>query len=157
MNEKKEREYNTIRKENTKEILMSVSKCGSMGSESAIGLMKSIKSDDQKSEMTAVLDGYQRLSKRSAELLGEIGEKPEDAGTLAKLGAKLGMTFNTMMDSSPSHIAEMVIEGANMGITDMQAAINHYGNDSVDKRALELAKDAMSYNEKVINEMKKYL
>jgi hypothetical protein len=67
------------------------------------------------------------------------------------------MAMNTMMDSSPSHIAEMVIQGANMGITELQGVLNRFEGAPCDDRAVDMVKGSIKYNEKVIEDMKKYL
>ncbi len=155
--EKNKRENALISEENTKAVLMNVYKCGKMGSDSSVNLMKSVKSDELKSDMTAVLNGYQKFATNSARELRRMGADPKEESVMTQMGSKIGIMMNTMMDSSPSHIAEMVIEGANMGITDMQATLNHYGESSCSEEAIQMVKGSIAYNEKVIADMKKYL
>ena len=151
------REDMTVRNENTREILQSVYKCGKMGSDSSVNLMKRVTSDELKSDMTSVLNGYQKFATNSAEQLRSIGEDPKEESPITQIGAKIGMAMNTMMDSSPSHIAEMVIQGANMGITELQGVLNRYEGAPCDSTAVDMVKGSIRYNEKVIEDMKKYL
>ena len=67
------------------------------------------------------------------------------------------LVMNTMMDSTPSHIAEMAIQGANMGITDLQSLLNRYDNEACFDEARKMAEGSIRFNEKVIEDMKKYL
>jgi len=138
-------------------VLQAVYKCGKMGSDSALSILKYAKTNDMKTDMTAILDGYQKLSSSSAEKLMKMGVTPEEADMMTKLGSKVGMTMNTMIDSSNSHLAEMVIQGANMGITDIQSCINKYEDTACNKEYLEDAERTLRFNEKVIEDMKKYL
>lgn len=151
------REEKAIRNENTKQILQSVYKCGKMGSDSSVNLMKKVTSDELKSDMTSVLNGYQKFATNSAEQLRSIGEDPKEESPITQIGAKIGMAMNTMMDSSPSHIAEMVIQGANMGITELQGVLNRFEGVPCDDTAVDMVKGSIRYNEKVIEDMKKYL
>lgn len=158
MNERDDmREKKAIRDENTKQMLQSVYKCGKMGSDSSVTLMKKVTSDELKSDMTSVLNGYQKFATNSAEQLRSIGEDPKEESPITQIGAKIGMTMNTMMDSSPSHIAEMVIQGANMGITELQGVLNRFEGAPCDNTAVDMVKGSIRYNEKVIEDMKKYL
>jgi len=138
-------------------VLQAVYKCGRMGSDSAVSILKHVKSDEMRSDMTAIIDGYRKLSSDSSEKLMKLGVTPEDSDIAAKIGSKIGMTFNTMLDSSNSHLAEMVIQGANMGVTDLQGKINEYDGTSCSDEAIDAAKRGVRFNEQVIEDMKKYL
>ena len=61
----------------------------------------------------------------------------------------------TFMNQSTSHMAEMVIQGVNRGVTDMHKVLNHnkYANVSVK----ELAKEWMDMEEKHITRLREYL
>jgi hypothetical protein len=51
----------------------------------------------------------------------------------------------------------MVIQGANMGITELQGVLNRFEGAPCDDRAVDMVKGSIKYNEKVIEDMKKYL
>ena len=157
MTEGTNREKDTIKEQNTIGMMQEIYRCAKMGSDSALDLMKSVKSDEQKSDFTAMLNGYQKIATNSAEQLRNMGADPKEESMMTKMGAKLGMKMNTMMDSTPSHIAEMAIQGANMGITDLQSLLNRYDNESCFDEARRMAEGSIRFNEKVIEDMKKYL
>lgn len=151
------REKDSVKEENTVNMMQEVYRCAKMGSDSAIDLMKAVKSDEQKSDFTAMLNGYQKLATDSAEQLRNMGADPKEEPMMTKMGAKIGMKMNTLMDSTPSHIAEMAIQGANMGITDLQSLLNRYDGKSCFDEARKMAEGSIRFNEKVIEDMKKYL
>ena len=62
---------------------------------------------------------------------------------------------NTLVDSSTSHVAEMLIRGSNMGLTSLWKSMNH--NDQAEGYSVELAKELMDFEENNIRELKKYL
>lgn len=68
---------------------------------------------------------------------------------------KSGIKTNTMFNTSTSHIAEMMIQGSNRGLTDMWKTINHHENAG--KESMEIAKELMDFEEKNIEQLKKYL
>ncbi len=68
---------------------------------------------------------------------------------------KGGVKANTMFNTSKSHIAELMIQGSNRGLTSMWKAINHHGNAG--NISMEVAKELMDFEEKNIERLKKYL
>jgi uncharacterized protein (DUF305 family) len=69
----------------------------------------------------------------------------------------MGVAMNTMMDSTASHLAEMIIEGATMGVTNMTRLLRENENNPCSEEILDLAKDIIRYEENTIENMKKYL
>ena len=68
---------------------------------------------------------------------------------------KGGVKANTMLNTSTSHIAEMMIQGSNRGLTSMWKAINHHENAG--NVSMEIAKELMDFEEKNIERLKQYL
>lgn len=68
---------------------------------------------------------------------------------------KGAVQMNTLFNTSTSHLAELMIQGSNRGITDMCKILNH--NPQSSAGAVELAKELMDFEEKNISIMKKYL
>jgi hypothetical protein len=80
-----------------------------------------------------------------------------EEGTITKLAAKWGSMMNTMRDSTSSHLAEMMVEGATMGVNDMLKQIREAESTTVSESALRLARDVCSFEEKTVEDMKDYL
>lgn len=68
---------------------------------------------------------------------------------------KGGVRANTMLNTSTSHIAELLIQGSNRGLTSMWKAINH--NENAGNVSMEVAKELMDFEEKNIEKLKQYL
>lgn len=66
-----------------------------------------------------------------------------------------GIQANALFNNSTSHIAEMVIQGSNRGITEMCKTINRHENAR--NAYVEMAKELMDFEEKNIEQLKKYL
>ncbi len=62
---------------------------------------------------------------------------------------------NTMLNTSTSHIAELLIQGSNRGLTSMWKAINHH--ERAGEVSMEVAKELMDFEEKNIERLKQYL
>ncbi len=141
----------------TAELLGAIYKNVKMAGDSLIDLMPKVKDEALKSEMTIQLSTYEAFASRAAKLLADEGSKPAEEGILTKMSAKMGCFMNTMRDSTSSHLAEMIIEGATMGMNDMYKQIREAENTDASEKALRLARDVCAYEERTIEEMKRFL
>lgn len=128
-----------------------------MGSDSIITLMPKVKGEALRQEMTAELNRYEELAKKIGELIYEEGETPKEENIMTKFSAKMGMTFSTMIDDTESHIAQMMIEGATMGVTECTKLLRQYENKDCSQKALSLAKECIKFMEDTVERMKKHL
>jgi hypothetical protein len=76
---------------------------------------------------------------------------------MTKFWATVGMKMNTLIDSSQSHIAQMMIEGSTMGVTDTTKVIHEYEGNPECRDVLDLARDIVKFEEQNIEDMKKFL
>ena len=97
-----------------------------MGADSIINLLPHVKNDTVRSLMTQQLDGYEKYAHRAATALEERGGTPKEENLLTRVSARIGMAFSTLVDSTTSHIAQMMIEGSNMGITELTRLQNEH-------------------------------
>lgn len=141
----------------TKDFLDSLYKNVKMGTDSIIDLMPKVKDDGLRAEMTAELEKYESFAKDIRELLFDKGEEPKPESIMAKMGVKMGVMMNTMMDDTTSHIADMMIQGATMGITDTTKLIREHENTNCSESALALARKTVQYEEESIERLKKFL
>ena len=141
----------------TADLLQSVYKNVKMASDSILNVMPKIKNEKLKHEMTVQLSTFDAFASRTAKLLAKEGVKPTEEGTVTKLTSKWGTMVNTMIDSTASHIAEMMIEGATMGVNDMIKQLREAENGTASEDSLQLARDVCAFEERIVEEMKAYL
>ena len=130
-----------------------------MGESGILDLMPKVKNERLRAEMVTHLEGYQRFSDEAKSLLGKEHREAKEAGVVARLSSKMGSALNTMMDATASHIAEMIIEGSTMGITE-QTRIFHEleRSDDPDREVVtNLAKGIVAFEQAQIEKMKRYL
>lgn len=139
------------------ELIQAVYKNVKMAGDSILNLMPRVKDEKLKSDMTVQLSAFEAFASRAAKLLADEGVKPEDEGTLTKLSAKWGTLMNTMRDSTTSRLAEMMIEGATMGVNEMLRELREAENSNASESSLRLARDVCAFEEKIAKEMKSYL
>ncbi len=141
----------------TADLLDRMYKNVKMGSDSIINLMPKVKDETLRTEMTGELSQLEEYSSKIGKMLHEEGRTPKEENMMTKAMSKMGISMNTMIDSTSSHIAEMMMEGYTMGITDMTKDIREYENTKASEASLKLARDIVRFHEKSFETMKSYL
>ena len=146
-----------VKDQKSAEVLKAVYKNVKMACDSILNLMPKVHDEKLKSEMTTQISAFDAFASRAAKLLQEVGEKPEEESFVTRMSAKWGAMMDTMRDSSSTHLAEMLVEGATMGVNDMLRVLRESENSTVSESALRLARDVCAYEEKLVEEMKSFL
>ena len=128
-----------------------------MGADSIIKLLPKMKEGELKRTLTDQLDGYQHFVSETEEKIERLGEVPKDENAFTKFRSGVGITMNTLMDSTDSHIAQIMIEGMTMGVTDTLKVMREYKGQSSDDGIMKIASEIVNYQEKCIETLKKYL
>ncbi|MBR2474263.1 MAG: hypothetical protein IKB51_04470 [Clostridia bacterium] len=139
------------------EIIAKIYKNVKMGVDSVTKLLPKVSDEEFKTKLTDQLNGYEEYAAKAKALLCNRGEEAKEETPMVKFWSSVGIAMNTMMDASSSHIAEMIIEGSTMGITDTTRIINEYEGKPECKEAVELARDIVAFEQKNIEVMKNYL
>lgn len=147
----------TAIKNSTAELLNKMYKNMNMGKESTLDLLAKVSDSALKSDMTQQLNGYEGMLKKINEHMRAAGEEPKEESFMTKMSAKVGTAFNTMMDDSPSHIADMMIQGSTMGMTDTTKLLRDYENTDASEAALSICRSIIKFEEENIERMKKHL
>lgn len=141
----------------TDALLEGIYQNAKMGSEALLALLPKVADSSLRRDLTAQLDGYEGYAKRAEQYLCEQGDKAEDASLWKKVTTKVGIGVNTLMDSDTSHIAEMVIEGSNMNITESVKLLREHENCHVSEKALRLCRDMIDFEQSNVQKMQSYL
>ena len=141
----------------TETFLGEMYKITKMGSTSLTDILSRVKDRAFQTEITAQINEYEGFSKKIADRLLNDGEMPKEENILTKLSAKIGMAMNTITDSTTSHLAQMVIEGNTMGVTEMTRLLHEHENTNCSEATLSLAKDVLGFLEDSIERTKAFL
>ncbi len=128
-----------------------------MGTTSTTDILGRVRDPDLRAEMTKTIDGFEGLASRVSKLMIEAGITPKEENMLTKAGAKIGMAMNTATDSTSEHLAEMMIKGLTMGVTELYRDIGEAEEVGISGEALSLAKDALAFEENAVEKFKTYL
>ncbi len=107
------------------------------------------------SDLNKQLQDYKMLAGKSKQQLRKSGAHPKDNSLYKNMMLKSNIKMNTMINSDDSHIAQMVIQGSTMGVTQMTRLL--HANEGADGISTQIAKDFVKKEEDNINIMKNYL
>ena len=139
------------------EMLEKLYKNVKMGSDSIIKLMDKATDGEFKTALTKQIDGYESLAKKIKKRLSDMGQEAKEENVMVKMWSSVGMAMNTLMDSSDSHLAQLIAEGSTMGITDSIKLLRDHENTNVSEEALALVRDVIKFEERNLETAKKYI
>lgn len=98
---------------------------------------------------------YQGINREAMGMLRATGHQEKDLGVLPRVSSYMSIGVKTMVDHSPSHIAEMMIRGSAMGIIDATKNINKY--QAADPPILDLAEKLLHTEQSNVEQLKTFL
>ena len=98
--------------------------------------MKKTEDGRMREELIREKEDYAVTRRRGEQALADAGGSQEPAGPLEKAGMWAGLEMETLMDRSDAHIAQIVIQGATMGMIEMTRSLNTYDGAAPDARSL---------------------
>lgn len=136
-------------------LLQDIYSSSKMGVESIAKLLPKVQNQAFKNTLSSLLSSYQGFATDATTRLTQMNVVPKDATFMQKLPAEFGIAMETAMDNSDSKIAELMINGSVMGITDMKKSIA--SNNSVQPDTVTLAQNVIAFHEQNINDLTQYL
>ena len=137
------------------EMLNSIYQNASMASQSIETLLPKVDYPDLNSSLSHQQSVYNSIASHASQLLYDYDNQPKDTNPIERAALWAGVQLNSLFDSSPSHIAQMVIDGSKMGVTDMsKRMMEYYG---CDKPVEGLANELMTYEQASMEELKRFL
>ncbi len=143
-------------KENN-EFLEYIYKCANMGYESTTNLIRALENKDNKLKKAVEdeLKEYEKIVKDCKKLLKSNKIELKNTNIMTKMCSYLGINMGVIKDNSDSSIAQMLIEGLNMGKIEMEKKLDKYKN--CDKKIIKLAKELYDFQGNSIEKLKEYL
>lgn len=136
-------------------ILNEISKAAKMGMESISFVMQKVGDENMKENLSTQYSEYGKIADRVNTEFKKYGEVPDESPFGTKMMSYIGTEFNTIKDKSNSHIAEIMIQGGNMGIIECQKLLNH--NPQADEPIKNILNDFVTMQKNNIEKMKVFL
>lgn len=136
-------------------ILNEISKATKMGMDSITYVSDKVEDENMKENLTYQYAGYGKIADKVNKEFEKYGEIPDEEPMKDKVMSWMGVQMNTMNDKSNSHIAEIMIQGGNMGIIECQKLINH--NPYADENVKNILHEFISFQQNNVEKMKEFL
>lgn len=144
-----------MKNENEINVLDELNKGACMGMDAISFVLDKVEDDNFKELLERQYEGYKKISNKICELYPEYSkDEPHETNAMNKAMTWYGIEMKTMFDKSNSKIAELLLQGTNMGIIEGRKLLNHKGTD---KEVEKLVSDYVKNQEEAVEQLKKYL
>lgn len=107
------------------------------------------------SEISGQAVKFGELHNRALKELVNAKAEANRSNALEHLKMKASIHYNTLLNTSTAHVAELMIKGSNAGILEMEKALRH--NQMADPKAVALAQELIALEQSNIGALKSYL
>ncbi|MDE6882914.1 MAG: hypothetical protein K2P48_07335 [Lachnospiraceae bacterium] len=136
-------------------VLQEIQRNTEMGMTAIETILDKIEDDEFSLQLSRQSLRYSEIHNKALDQILEKEGEVYHGSQIADLMLKGSIHVNTALNLSKEHLAEMMIQGSNRGITSMWKALRH--NQLAGDDTVELAKELMDFEEKSIECMKEYL
>ena len=144
-----------MKEENNIRVLDEINKGCSMGMDSLKDILEKADGKTFKDTLGRHYRKYEKLSERITDLYDEYSESnPQETNAMEKTMTWYGIQMRTLTDNSTSKLAELLIQGTNMGIIEGRKLLNH---KDVDKEVKSIVEEFVKMQEKNVEELKEFL
>ena len=136
-------------------ILNELNKGIKMGMDSISNVSEKVQDDRFKQDLKYQYDEYNKILNEVNNELTNYDDFPKELNPMQKAMGWMGVELNTISDKSNSKIAEMMIQGTNMGIIEGVKLLNQ--NPEADDEVKNVLNEFIRFQENTVEQLKKYL
>lgn len=136
-------------------VLNELHKGAKMGMDSISFVSDKVEDSKFKDNLSFQYTEYSQFLDRINKLFENYGEIPDENAMKEKVMSWTGIQMNTLNDKSTSHLADLLIQGTNMGIIKGRKLLN--SNPSISEDVRSLLDSFVVTQENSINQLKKFL
>ena len=118
-------------------------------------LLPSVEDDELKKELREQYEGYEKIIGEISTYMAEKGVEPKDVNFFKKAMMYGSIKMKTVMNNSRNQIADMMIKGTVMGISELTAMKNE--NTNLDQDVLNFVEKLLALEEEYEQRLKKFL
>ena len=126
-----------------------------MGTASIRDVEDHIKNPEMKKYLLAAKDEHEKLGREMEKLLDKYRDDGKEPNPIAKGMSYMKTNMKLMMEDTDSTIADLMIDGCNMGVKSLNRYLNEY--KAADEVSKDMAKRLINLEEKMSIELRKYL
>jgi len=141
--------------ENEVNVLDELSKGACMGKDAIHFIMDKVEDEALKEELNNQYKKYNEIYDKICNIYPDYSEKePHKTNAMNKVMTWYGIEMKTMMDESTSKIAELLLQGTNMGIIEGRRLLN---NNNTNEEIHSLVQEYVDMQEKAVEKLKTFL
>ena len=143
------------KKENEVNVLDELSKGACMGRDAIHFIMDKVEDENLKKELDRQYREYKEISEEISKIYPEYSDdEPHKTSAMNKVMTWYGIEMKTLMDSSTSKIAELLMQGTNMGIIEGRRLLN---DKNTDEEINKLVEKYVQVQETAVEKLKPFL
>ena len=143
------------KKENEINVLDELNKGARMGMDAIHFILPKVTDDKLRDELNNQYKEYENIHKQICELYPEYSDKePHETNTMNKVMTWYGIEMRTMMDDTTSKLAELLMQGTNMGIIEGRRLLNQ---KDTDPEVQEIVEEYVDMQEHAVEKLKQFL
>ena len=136
-------------------VLDELSKGACMWMDAIHFIMSKVKDNKLKKELNTQYEKYKSIHDKICKLYPEYSEKkPHETNAMNKAMTWYGIEMKTLVDSTTSKLAELLMQGTNMGIIEGRRLLNHKDTDN---NVNHLVQEYVDMQEDAVEKLKQFL
>lgn len=139
----------------TERLLQNIVENARMGEDACDQLLNRAEDEPIRQELMTQKQQYAAAAQAAEQQLTRMGVYPQPKGPMARMGMWMGMQMNTLTNRSASHIADITIQGCNMGIVELTKALNSM--PQAEPLAQGIAQGLIAKQQEAIDRLKPFL
>jgi len=144
-----------MNKENEINVLDELNKGACMGKDAIHFILDKVKDNKLKEELNNQYDKYTEISNKINKIYIKYNDdKPHETNAMNKVMTWYGIEMKTLTDDSTSKIAELLLQGTNMGIIEGRKLLNH---KDTNEEINSLVQEYVDMQEKAVEKLKTFL
>ena len=136
-------------------VLDELNKGTCMGRDAIKMILDKVEDEELYKELEKEYNNYKELSDKIVELYPEYDDgEPHETNILNKAMTWYGIEMKTLLDDTSSKLAELIMQGVNMGIIEGRRLLN---SKDIDESVHELTQRYVDMQEEAVENLKKFL
>lgn len=141
--------------ENEMNVLDELNKGACMGMDAIHFILDKVEDENLKQVLNNQYKKYEDISNQICKLYPKYSDKePHETNAVNKVLTWYGVEMKTLMDNSSSKIAELLLQGTNMGIIEGRKILN---NKELDSKVHKIAQEYVDMQEDAVEKLKEFL
>jgi len=136
-------------------VLDELNKGACMGRDAIHFILEKVEDDGLKQELNRQYEKYSEISDKINNIYDNYSDgEPHETGTMNKVMTWYGIEMKTLTDHTTSKIAELIMQGTNMGIIEGRRLLNH---KDTDEQINSLVQEYVDMQEDAVEKLKAFL